>query len=67
MIAVLLGFVVGFTKFPCFIYLWDIISRGEHYLRKEWPLLNGLLPGKFNVINDPLVKKEKGIASFFAH
>ena len=59
MIVFLLGLQVGFTKFPCFICLWHGKAKGEHYLKKEWPLRVSLLSGKCNVINDPLVKKEK--------
>jgi hypothetical protein len=59
MICFLLGLQGGFTKFSCFICLWDSRAKSQHYLRKDWPLRDVLVPGQFNVINEPLVKREK--------
>ena len=38
MVNFLLGQQSGFTKFPCFLCLWDSRARDQHWERKDWPL-----------------------------
>ena len=57
-IALLTGLQSGYTKFCCFLCLWDSRSRDEHYSRKDWPLRDFHNPGTNNISNVPLVDKE---------
>lgn len=59
MLAFFLGLQGGYTKYSCFLCLWDSRADSEHYIRRQWPIRNELLPGKHNVINPSLVSKEK--------
>lgn len=59
MVNFLLGQESGFTKYPCFLCLWDSRAKTHHWIRKEWPTRENLEVGKHNVINDPLVEREK--------
>ena len=44
----------GFTKYPCFLYVWDRRNRAQYYMKRDWPLQEELVPCKErNVINDP--------------
>jgi hypothetical protein len=58
MVNFLLGQQSGFTKYPCFLCMWDSRARNEHYTRKVWPARE-LKVGERNVINDSLVPREK--------
>ena len=56
MVNFLLGQQSGFTKYPCFLCMWNSRDCAQHYTKKGWPLWEGLVPCKErNVINDPLV------------
>ena len=60
MVKFLLGQQSGFTKYPCFLCMWDSRDRAQHYAKKDWPLLEELVPYKErNVINDPLVDRDR--------
>ena len=60
MVNFLLGQQSGFTKYPCFLCMWDSGDRAQHYTKKDWPLREELVPCKErNVINDPLVDRDK--------
>lgn len=59
MVNFLLGQQSGFTKFPCFICLWDSRDRANHWIKKSWPRRNNLIKGDANIINDPLVPRSK--------
>jgi hypothetical protein len=58
-LSTLLGMQGGYTKFPCFLCLWDSRSKSEHWVRKEWPERNEFPVGQKNVINEPLVDPQK--------
>lgn len=60
-IAILLGLQQGYTKFCCFLCMWDSRARACHYKQKEWPMRQSLEPGKDNVINKTLVESSKVI------
>ena len=50
----------GFTKYPCFLCMWDSRNCFQHYTNKDWPLREELVPCKErNVINDPLVDRDR--------
>ena len=36
MMDFLIRFQVGFTKFPCYLYLWDSRNTSLHYKQKKW-------------------------------
>lgn len=54
-IALLLGMQLGYTKYCCFICEWDSRARDRHYIQKEWPLRQSLIPGVKNVTSEPLI------------
>ena len=39
--------------------MWDSRDRAKHYVKKEWPAREQLAPGARNIINEPLVDREK--------
>jgi len=55
----ILGQQSGFTKFPCFLCLWDSRDRESHYVKTDWPARQIFEPGKKNIINKPLVEPSK--------
>lgn len=59
MLAFLLGLQGGYTKYSCFLCLWDSRADAEHYHRREWPVRSELTPGTHNVLNNALVQREK--------
>ena len=38
MVCLLLGQQSGYTKYPCFLCLWDSRARQKHWVQKEWPI-----------------------------
>ena len=58
-IGLLLGMQSGFTKYPCFLCLWDSRDTQHHYIVKEWPRREDFTPGKHNVKFKPLVDPQK--------
>ena len=59
MVGFLLGLQGGYTKFPCFLCLWDSKARTEHWIKKDWPARSELIPGSLNVVPLPLVERSK--------
>lgn len=59
MVNFLLGQQSGYTKYPCFICLWDSRVKSHHWTPKNWPIRDALVVGERNVINEPLVSREK--------
>ena len=49
----------GYTKFPCFVYLWDNRANEFHYKQKECPEKTKFNPGFHNITGVPLVDKER--------
>ena len=45
----------GYTKFCCFLCLWDSRARAEHYSRQDWLARHDWTPGCHNVACTPLV------------
>ena len=54
-IGLLLGLKMGYTKYMCFLCLWNSRADDEHYSTPEWPARTNLTPGSFNVMHVPLV------------
>lgn len=59
MVNFLLGQQGGYTKYPCFLCLWDSRDRQNHWIKKEWPKREKLVVGKENIIAESLVEREK--------
>lgn len=59
MVNFLLGQQGGYTKYPCFICLWDSRAKAEHWTKKDWSLRETMVPGSLNVINAPLVSRDR--------
>lgn len=59
MVSILLGQQGGYTKYPCFLCLWDSRADAEHWIRTDWPERSALVAGEHNVLRAPLVPAEK--------
>lgn len=57
--TLILGLQGGYTKYPCFLCLWDSRADGQHYEQEEWPLRQNFRPGFHNVKYQPLVDPSK--------
>ena len=55
-VVMLTGFQLGYTKFCCFLCLWNSRARVEHYVRKNCPIWDEIAQGKNNIKHKPLVK-----------
>ena len=54
-ICMLLGQQAGYTKYPCFICLWDSCDKNQHYKKKIRPLRRSLKAGDPNISKNPLI------------
>lgn len=54
-VCLLLGMQGGYTKYPCFMCLWDSRADSLHYKQKNWPARETLQIGSHNVVAQPLV------------
>lgn len=52
-----LGQQSGYTKYPCFICLYDCRAHGDHWEKLNWPLREMLPVGTANIIRKPLVDR----------
>ncbi|GBP59676.1 hypothetical protein EVAR_39833_1 [Eumeta japonica] len=59
MVNFLLGQQGGYTKYPCFLCLWDSRAKSQHWTKRDWPPRVALVPGEKNVINPPLVSRNR--------
>ena len=59
MVNFLLGQQTGYTKYPCFMCLWDSRAKQQHWTKNCWPTRNALKVGEENFIREPLVEREK--------
>ena len=59
MVNFLLGKQKWFTKYPCFIYMWESWARDKHWNQKLWPLRETLKVGLPNIVNNPIIDREK--------
>lgn len=57
-VAMLCGLQGGYTKYCCFLCLWDSRARVEHYIKKDWPKRENITVGRNNVKYVALVKME---------
>ena len=59
MVGFLMGLQGGFTKFPCYLCLWDSRDTSSHYRQQPWPQRAGFDIGRENVKYKPLVDPKK--------
>ena len=59
MLTSLLGLQGGYTKYSCFLCLWDSRTNDDHYKKVHWPPRVELQPGLFNVLKQVLVDSNK--------
>lgn len=59
MIGILTGLQAGYTKFCCYLCLWDSRQRTEHYVKDQWPLRINRYLGQANIKNNVLVPVHK--------
>ena len=67
MVNFLLGQQSGYTKYLCFICLWDSRARSDHWVKKESPERITLTVNDSNVINEPVDPREKNHFATFTH
>ncbi len=58
-IGMLMGVQGGFTKYCCFLCLWDSSAIEDHYIKREWQKRTTYEPGMNNVQNVPLAYPKK--------
>ena len=58
-LSILLGQQGGYTKYPCFLCLWDSRVKNEHWIREQWPKRNEYTVGEKNILNESLVSPDK--------
>ncbi|KAK9875340.1 hypothetical protein WA026_007737 [Henosepilachna vigintioctopunctata] len=54
MVCLLLGKQRGWTKYPCFLCMWDSRAREKHWVQSKWSPRSYLKPGDTNILNQPL-------------
>ena len=59
MIAFLMGMQGDFTKYPCYLCLWDNRNTKDHYQKQVWPKREEFVVGVKNVKNIPLINQKK--------
>lgn len=55
----LTGLQPGYTKFCCFLCLWDSRARTEHYVCKHWSVRDEIEQGKYNIKHKQLLQSDK--------
>ena len=48
-----------FTKYPCYLCLWESRDTKAHYQKQVWPKCEEFVVGEKNVKNVPLIKPKK--------
>lgn len=60
MVNFLMGQQSGYTKYPCFLCMWDSRDRVNHYVIKDWPPRTNMVPCRAaNMLEEPLVERDK--------
>ena len=54
----LVGLQLGYTKYMCFLCLWDSRDDTNHFRKKAWEPRENPTVGRFNVKHTPLVNPE---------
>ena len=61
MVNCLLGQQGWCTKYPSFLCYWDSRASTQHWVKKDWPKRENLTVGDKNIINEPLVSRDRMI------
>ncbi|XP_063219615.1 uncharacterized protein LOC134529442 [Bacillus rossius redtenbacheri] len=61
MVNFLLGQQKGFTKYPCYLCMWDSRAQEKQWKQKEWPLRKTLEVGMPNIVNEPIVSQDRNV------
>ena len=59
MVNFLLGQLGGYTKHPCFLCYRDSRATDQHWVKKDRPSRQDLAVGDKNIINEPLVNRDR--------
>ena len=59
MLGSLLGLQGGYTKYSCFLCLWNSRADGEYCQKIHWATREELTPGMYNIIREPRISREK--------
>ena len=54
-----MGMQAGFTKYCCFLCLWDCRAVSQHYKQKYWGSRSTFVPGEHSLNKNPLVNMNK--------
>ena len=54
-----MGMQAGFTKYSCFLCLWDSRAVSQHYKQKDWGSRSTFVPGEHSLKEKPLVDMNK--------
>ena len=54
-----MGMQAGFTKYCCFLCLWDSRAVSQHYKQKDWGSTSTFVPGEHSLKENPLVGMNK--------
>ena len=54
-----MGMQAGFTKYCCFLCLWDSRAVSQHYKQKDWRSRSTFVPGEHSLKENPLVDMNK--------
>lgn len=57
-VALVTGLQGGYTKYSCFLCLWDSRADELHFTQREWPRRETSHLKKHNIVEVPLVSKE---------
>lgn len=57
-VGMLRGMQGGYTKYCCFLCLWDSRARSDHYTKRTWPSRKQIVVGSDNIAHEALVEKE---------
>jgi hypothetical protein len=58
-LGLLLGLQSGYTKYSCFLCMWNSRDSNNHYSKKKWPPRENFTPGSHNVQHLPIVDLTK--------
>lgn len=58
-IGMLMGMQAGFTKYCCFLCLWDSRATKDHFTKRDWTLRSSYAPGISSVQSVPLVEPQR--------
>ncbi|GBN40775.1 hypothetical protein AVEN_933-1 [Araneus ventricosus] len=58
-VPILIGLQLGYTKYSCFLCLWDSRAIALHYIKRDWSRRASFKPVEMNVEHSPLAEPHK--------